>query len=249
VSVLLEIAVDSIDGAMAAAIAGADRLEVCAALSEGGLTPSAGLMRSAAQLAIPAFAMIRPRGGNFEYSRAEVDIMRHDIRAARSAGLAGLVFGALTSGDELDVAVLKELLTEADDLPVTLHRAFDLVVDPIRALDQAIDLGFRRILTSGQSASAQKGRDVLEQLASRAGDSIIVMPGRGIDATVVAELLFSDAFIELHAACRKPVPDEPRLAAFGFTGKEGASVTDSARVAALRSAIDKFSTLSARVTT
>lgn len=236
-SITLEIAVDSLEGAQTAIAAGADRLELCAALAEGGTTPSAGFMHAAAGLKVPVFVMIRPRGGDFVYSGAEVDIMKHDIAQARDAGLAGIVLGALTPDNRLDLAVLEQVMDLSHGLQVTLHRAFDLVTDPFLALQQAVGLGFRRILTSGQSPKLRDGRLRLEELAQAAAQDIIILPGGGIDAALASELLATGQFSELHAACRTALPGTGRLAAFGFVGA-GAATTDGSRVAALRRSID-----------
>lgn len=244
-SIVLEIAVDSLEGARTAIAAGADRLELCAALAEGGTTPSAGFMHAAARLKVPVFAMIRPRGGDFVYSGAEVDIMKHDIAQAREAGLAGVVLGALTPDDRLDLAVLEQVMDVSHGLQVTLHRAFDLVADPLLALQQAVGLGFRRILTSGQSPKLRDGRLRLEKLAQAAAEDIIILPGGGIDAALASELLATGLFSELHAACRTAMTGIDRLAAFGFIGA-GTATTDGSRVAALRQAIDAYSSRNQR---
>ena len=161
--VLVEVCLDSAEGLAEAVAGGADRIELCAALAVGGLTPSAGLMQAAARCPVPVLAMIRPRAGDFVFSPAEVAIMLADIAAARAAGLAGVVLGASLPGGRLDRAILARLTDAASGLDLTLHRAFDLVPDIAPAIELAADLGFRRILTSGQAATAAEGRAGLER--------------------------------------------------------------------------------------
>jgi len=203
-NVRLEVCVDSIDGAEAAVRGGADRIELCAALSEGGLTPSPGLMHAASQLSVPIYAMIRPRGGGFQFSPAEVGIMERDIDAARGAGLAGVVLGAEGANAELDIDVLARLIAISGPLGCTLHRVVDIVDDPLLALDQAIDLGFERILTSGGAATADEGAGTIAAMIARAKGRISVMPGGGISPGTAADIVTNTGARELHASCSVP---------------------------------------------
>lgn len=236
--VTLEICVDTPAGLTAAVAGGADRIELCAALSLGGLTPSAGLMHLAARVPIPVYAMIRPRAGSFVYDTQEVAAMRAEIRAVRAAGLAGVVFGASRSDGTLDEAVLSALLAEAKGLGATLHRAFDLVPDPLAALETAVALGFERILTSGGALRAEEGMTTLRALVTASSGRIAIMPGSGVRAANAASILGQTGATEIHASCRGPAggaPD-PRLLRFGFEA-EGAQDTDRAAVAALRAVL------------
>ena len=171
-SITLEVCVDTLDDAVASRQMGASRIELCSALELGGLTPSYGLVKNAAAARIPAFAMIRPRAGDFVYSDPEVECMLTDIGCLREAGVSGFVFGALDSQDNLDESTLTRLIAACKGLPATLNRAFDFSADPIHALDVAIELGFDRILTSGASASVSTGLPLLSKLFERAKDHI-----------------------------------------------------------------------------
>lgn len=232
---LLEVAVDDPLGLQAAVRGGADRIELCAALDVGGLTPSAGLMRIAAGCGRPVFAMIRPRAGGFCYSPDELAVMATDIAAARQTGLAGVVLGALTPDLRLDMPAMRGLVSRAAGLAVTLHRAFDMIDDWREAVDQAVDLGISRILTSGAAPTAPAGAKRLAELIAHARGRLIVMPGAGISAQTVGPLL-GLALQELHASCSGPAMAEPADLAFGFA-RPDMRRTDAARVKALKAAL------------
>jgi copper homeostasis protein len=178
---LLEICLESVESVIAAEQGGADRVELCSDLFEGGLTPSLGTFRTAkASSHIPLNVIIRPRGGDFCYSDREFAVMKEDIRIFRDEGASGLVFGILTPEGEIDEARTAELIELANPLPVTFHRAFDMTKDAYASLDTLIRLGVTRVLTSGQEATVMEGFRLLRDLISYAGDRIIVMPGNGI---------------------------------------------------------------------
>ncbi|MCJ8141273.1 copper homeostasis protein CutC [Falsirhodobacter halotolerans] len=233
--IALEICVDDAAGLTAARDGGADRVELCAALALGGLTPSPGMMRLAAQAGLPAMAMIRPRAGDFVWFPAEVRVMADDIAAARAAGLAGVVIGASLPDGRLDVGVLALLMQAAKDMDVTLHRAVDLCPDPVQAMRTCVDLGIRRVLSSGGATSAAAG---LARLRAMIGHGVTVMPGGGVTAQTIGALA-GLPLTEVHASASVPAPEptDARLAAFGFQ-PPGARQTDAARVAALRAALD-----------
>jgi len=201
-SIALEICVDNPQGLSSAVEGGADRIELCAALDFGGFTPAPGLVAQAVHAAIPVYAMIRPRAGNFCYSNLDEQAMMADIDAVRAAGLAGIVVGAAKESGALDTAMLYRLLCHAQGLKATLHRVFDLTPDPMTALRQAIDLGFERILTSGQALSAMDGIAMLEKLVCAAGDQISIMPGSGVHAENAVAILQKTGAQEIHASCR-----------------------------------------------
>ncbi|CAN7271045.1 copper homeostasis protein CutC [Pararhizobium sp. LjRoot238] len=216
-NILLEVCVEDAAGLMAAVEGGADRIELCSALSVGGLTPSPGLMALAARLDIPVYAMIRPRPGDFVFNAGDVSVMRGDIEAARAAGLAGVVLGASRSDGNLDVATLRLLVEHAAGLGCTLHRAFDLVPDFAEAVDIAIALGFERILTSGGAKRAPDGVDALASIMTAANGRISIMPGSGVTLETIEGLLSRLSVSEVHSSCSldKPAHDL-RLVSLGF---------------------------------
>ncbi len=236
-SVLLEVCVDSAEGLYSAIEGGADRIELCSALELGGLTPSQALMELASDAPIPVYAMIRPRAGSFCFSAEDEAIMAADIGNARNAGLAGVVLGASLADGSLDVTLLERLIAEANVLGTTLHRAFDLVPDAETALEQAIALGFERILTSGLSQTAEEGLDNLRHLAGKAGKRICIMPGSGVSAGNVGRIIEATGATEVHASCRVAVEEkDSRAIAFGFAG-ERSFRTSAQRVSELKAAI------------
>jgi len=215
---MLEVCVDTFEGASAAMRGGAGRIELCASLSEGGLTPSAGLMRAAAALPVPCYAMIRPRSGLFAFSDDEVRIMLTDIAAVRAAGLAGVVLGVQGLDGALDVATLRRLVDAAGPLGCTLHRVIDVVPDPLAAVTQAIGLGFERVLTSGAEPFAPDGVPLIRRMVDLAAGRISVMPGCGLDPGNVAGVMRATGAIEAHAACRVRVAGDPAFSDFDPPG-------------------------------
>jgi len=234
---MLEVCVDTIEGAMAAMRGGAARVELCSSLSEGGLTPSVGLMRAAAKLAIPCYAMIRPRAGLFRFSDVEVGIMLVDIAAAKATGLAGVVLGVQDTDGALDVPVLGRLVAAAAGMGTTLHRVIDVVPDPLMALDQAIALGLKRVLTSGTAPEAPDGVAVIRAMVARAAGRISVMPGCGLTAGNVSGVIAATGVHEVHAACSARVPGDPAFSDFDPPG--GRMQTSEAAVRAMVAAVDR----------
>lgn len=235
--VLLEACVDSPEGLAAAVAGGADRIELCAALALGGLTPSAGLIGQAARCGVPVLAMIRPRGGDFVWTGREVAAMEAEIAAVRGAGLAGVVIGASLSDGRLDTALLARLMRAAEGLDVTLHRAFDRVPDQAAALEEAVALGLPRVLTSGAAPSAPEGAARLAALHAQAGGRVVVMPGAGITDATVGTLLRTAPFAEVHASCAAPVAQAPHAIRLGIADAPRMEASE-AQVAALRAALD-----------
>jgi copper homeostasis protein len=181
----IEVCVDSVESAMAAERGGADRVELCDNLLEGGTTPSAGAIAIARErLGIKLHVIIRPRGGDFCYSEIEFAVMRHDVALAKQLGADGVVIGILTSEGEIDIERTRELIELARPLSVTFHRAFDMSRDPYRALDDLIGLGVERILTSGQEPSVLEGLDLIAELVQIAGERVIIMPGGGTERNI-----------------------------------------------------------------
>ncbi|MGV3642134.1 MAG: copper homeostasis protein CutC [Adhaeribacter sp.] len=199
VNALLEICIDSIGSAREAAKAGAHRLELCAALPLGGLSPSAGTIRLVKETVdLPVQVLIRPRSGDFCYSDDEFAIMRQDIETAKSLGAAGMVIGILLPDGQIDLERTRELVALARPLEVTFHRAFDVCADPFRALEELIALKIDRLLTSGQQASAPEGAGLIAQLVQQAAGRISILPGAGINETNVEQLLQETGAREVH---------------------------------------------------
>jgi copper homeostasis protein len=238
VTVLLEVCVDGVEGLQAAVEGGAGRIELCSALELGGLTPSPGLMKIAAGAPIPVYAMIRPHAGPFVFGKADEEAMLADVDAARAAGLAGVVIGANRPDGTLDMPLLRRLKAHAAGLGSTLHRAFDLVPDPEEALEQAVELGCERILTSGCAPKAQDGLETLTRISARAAGRISIMPGSGIRPANVGAILQATGAHEVHGSCSSPAESaDPRAVAFGFASAT-ASRTDADVVRQMRRAID-----------
>ena len=196
----MEVCIDDALGLTEAVAGGADRVELCAALALGGLTPSPGLMAVAAGCGVPCYAMIRPRAGDFAFGAAEVAVMRADIRAARAAGLSGVVLGAALADRRLDAAVLEDLVAEAHGLDLTLHRVIDQAPDVTEAVEVAVRLGFRRVLSSGGARVAHEGVGRLGQMIRAAAGRLSVMPGSGVTVDTWP-LLAGLGVREVHASC------------------------------------------------
>ena len=200
---LLEIASNSLGSALAAQAGGADRVELCADLSEGGTTPSHGTIAvTRDRLKIPLYALIRPRTGDFCYDDADVEVMLRDIEACVALGCDGVVIGALDVDGDIDMATCRTLIAATGALGVTFHRAFDVARDPIRALETIIDLGCERVLTSGGEATALAGAQRIEGFVKQAGSRLVVMAGAGINATNVRGIIDRSHVHEVHASAR-----------------------------------------------
>jgi copper homeostasis protein len=204
--VIYEICVDSIEGVTAAKAAGAHRVELCADLLEGGITPSRGMIRRARTIeGIRLHVIIRPRGGDFLFDDDEFAVMEADVDAAKAEGADGVVIGLLKADATIDVPRTRRLIERARPMAVTFHRAFDMTADPFAALETLIDLGIDRVLTSGQEETVLEGLPLLAELVRRAGDRIIVMPGGGITARNVDRIVAGMQPKEMHFAALEPV--------------------------------------------
>ena len=202
-SILLEACVANIESAIAANDAGADRLELCNLLGAGGITPSFGFIEKVLiKVSIPVHVLIRPREGDFLYSDDEHAIMLSDIRTCKEMGVAGIVTGVLKENGSIDVTRCMELVKEAGPLAVTFHRAFDLASDAFTSLEEIIQLKCKRILTSGQRASAMHGAGFISGLIKQAGGRIIIMPGGGIDDKNISQLRKMTSANEFHLSAR-----------------------------------------------
>jgi copper homeostasis protein len=205
----LEICVDTVESAVTARDACADRIELCGSLPEGGTTPGYGTIMSArSNLDIGIHVMIRPRGGDFLYSDLEFDIMRRDIEICGECGIDGVVFGILQAGGTIDVERTGKLVEFAHPMSVTFHRAFDMCNDPSGGLEDIIATGADRVLSSGQKNIAEDGIELLREMVIQAGDRITVMAGGGIDESNVALIVTSTKVKEIHMTGRKIADSE-----------------------------------------
>ncbi len=233
---IIEVCVDTVSGLQAAIVGHADRIELCSALAVGGLTPSTGFMALAARCGVPTMAMIRPRAGDFIFSADEVQMMLQDIAQAKAAGLAGVVIGASQSDGRLCPDTLARLVQAAGPMDITLHRAFDLVPDRAEALELAVRLGIRRILTSGRALRAVDGLAVLRADLAQAAGRIAILPGAGVNAANAAQIA-ALGVQEIHASCSAATPAQGDVARFGFAGPEGLRETRADLVRALRASL------------
>jgi copper homeostasis protein len=203
----LEISVETLEAALAAERGGADRVELCSGLSAGGITPGSDLMRVVReQIRLPIFAMIRPRSGDFVYSDAEFAQMKRSISGAKESGVDGVVLGMLTEGRRVDIQRTPELIELAQPLPVTFHRAFDDSADLLQALEDVIQTGATRILTSGGAPGAPEGAAVLGELVAAARGRIIIVPGAGINASNIVPLAKQTGAREFHSGLSIALP-------------------------------------------
>jgi copper homeostasis protein len=220
----LEICCDSIESVLAAQRGGAQRIELCSSLLEGGLTPSAGLIRTVrANTSIGLFVMIRPRGRDFCYSDAEFAAMKEDILVAKSSGADGMVLGLLDIDGHVDAARTAALVELARPLPVTFHRAFDLSADPDRSLEDVIRSGCQRILTSGGMPTALVGVTQIRKLVEAASGRIKIMAGSGVNSQNAAQVIEETGVHEIHASAKARMQSPMRFqknVPMGSTGSE-----------------------------
>ena len=205
----LEICVDSLESAINAQIAGADRIELCDNLMEGGTTPGYGTIISVRNnLSIGVNVLIRPRGSDFLYTDPEFDIMRRDIEACGEAGADGIVFGILLRNGNIDIERTGRLIEFAWPMTVTFHRAFDMCSDPVKGLEDIILTGAERVLTSGQKNDAAEGAELIESLVKQANSRITIIPGGGITETNIASIARITGAHEFHLTGRKVIDSE-----------------------------------------
>lgn len=237
---MVEVCANGVESCLAAQQGGADRVELCAGIPEGGTTPSYGEIKVARRVLTTTrlHVIIRPRGGDFLYSDLEVERMAADIAVCRDLGVDGVVFGCLTADGTIDVEKNRYLMECSQGMSVTMHRAFDRAADPEQALEQIIALGFNRILTSGQQPKAIQGVDLLARLNRQAAGRIILMAGSGVTEQNIKEIRDVTSLNEFHFSGRESVPSamqyvNPNL----YMGRPGANeasldYTTSRRVAA-----------------
>jgi copper homeostasis protein len=214
----LEICVDSVQSAIDAQAAGASRVELCDNLFEGGTTPGYGTILVARKnLEIGLNVLIRPRAGDFLYTDLEFDIMRRDIEMCGECGANGVVIGILRSDGTIDHDRTAELVKLAHPMSVTFHRAFDMCIDPEKALEDIIASGAERLLTSGQKNSAEDGSKLLSDLVSQAGKRLIIMPGGGINESNIANIARVTVAAEFHLSARKIIESDMAFRQKGLT--------------------------------
>jgi len=236
--ILLEICCGSLDDAMEAERGGAHRVELCSALFLGGLTPSLGIVIEAKRrLKIPVIVMIRPRGGGFCYTAAEMAAMERDTELSIEHGADGIVFGILNPGGTIDAARTKRIRQLIGDRQAVFHRAFDVTPDPFKALDQLVELGITRVLTSGQQDTVPEGMELIKRLVEYAGDRIEVMPGGGIKPHDVARVVEATRCRQIHLTAFKTATDSSTrgrpFVTFGgalYPPEDQYSLTDSSLV-------------------
>jgi len=239
---IIEVCANSAQSCVEAEAGGAHRVELCAAIPEGGTTPSYGEIRAAIELtsSIDINVIIRPRGGDFLYSQAELKAMLYDIKMAKELKVHGVVFGCLTKEGGIDVALLRRLVEAARPLSVTFHRAFDVCRDPFVALEQLISCGCDRLLTSGQAPDAVEGIPLIRELVDRSMGRIIIMPGCGVRAHNITQIEEATGAREFHTSARSIVQSEmeyrkERVPMGSSCLKEfEREVTDRSKVAACR---------------
>jgi len=225
---------------------GADRVELCAAPKEGGLTPSYGVLKSVREaVTIPVHPIIRPRGGDFCYSAGEFDAMLEDVVRVRELGFPGLVIGLLDEDANVDMPRMRQIMAEAKGMAVTFHRAFDMCKNPIQAFENLAELGVARILTSGQQSTAEKGLQLIMELKGHSGVPII-MAGAGVRASNLKTFL-NAGVEELHSSAGKWTPSPMRYRNTGLSMSTDAEADEYSRysvdgesVAVMKSMIDQF---------
>ncbi|MDN3680142.1 copper homeostasis protein CutC [Vibrio tapetis subsp. quintayensis] len=206
-SIELEVCIDNLESLSLAIEGGATRIELCSSLALGGLTPSYGLMRQAAKMSsVPVYAMIRPRQGDFLFNELDIECMLEDVRAAKQAGLNGIVIGVLTDTGEVDVALSKKLMAEAEGMGVTFHRAIDQSNDAIAALDAIMSLGCERVLTSGLRSNALDGAQTLKEMVLHCQGKLSIMAGAGVTAENVTTIIAATGVTEVHLSGKSTRP-------------------------------------------
>jgi copper homeostasis protein len=206
---ILEIAVFNIQSAMLAANAGADRIELCENAYDGGTTPSYGYLKTAKEkISIPVFPIIRARGGDFFFTDDEFAVMQKDVLLCKDLGFEGIVIGLLNKDATVNKEKTKRLVDLAYPMEITFHRAFDRTKDALQSLEDIIDCGCQRVLTSGQVPNAFDGKDLIKKLIEQADERIIIMPGSGVRSNNIKEIAHYTGATELHSSARKNMKSE-----------------------------------------
>lgn len=242
--IVLEVCVDSVESARAAQAGGAQRIELCSALHDGGITPSMGMIEAVrASVTLDVFVMIRPRSGDFCYSAYDFQVMRKDVIKARECGASGVVLGILTAAGQVDIERTAELVEAARPMRVTFHRAFDVSVDLNCSLDAVIATGADRILTSGGQPLATRGTEQIAQLVKAAGNRVVILAAGGIRLTNVRDFVLATGVNEVHTSLRSRVKSSVRfrdeaVIIGGYAEAHEHSVVKAADVRNVRATLD-----------
>lgn len=240
----IEIATGNYASTFAAVKGGANRIELCSALSEGGLTPShAYLLQCRHDFTIPMFPIIRPRGGDFLYSEEEFEVMKNEVLFCKDANFEGIVTGFLTANGSIDKERLLTITSLAFPMQVTFHRAFDRCADPFKALEDIIKSGCKRILTSGQKLTAPDGAELIQQLVVASAGRIIIIPGSGVRKDNIATLAIRTGAVEFHSSLRSYSKSNMHFIHPTFANEAGdydLVTIQSGEVAELYNALEKY---------
>lgn len=240
-SVHLEIAVFNLSSAIDAIEAGADRIEFCENPADGGTTPSFGALSRLIQIAtIPVFPIIRPRGGDFLYTNEEFEIMKSDIQLIKDLGYPGCVIGLLLANGHIDVNRTAELVAMAGNMDITFHRAFDRCIDPLKGMEDIIQTGCKRILTSGQVPNASNAIPLLKNLMEQAGERIIIMPGSGVRSNNIQNIIEQTGAIEIHSSARNTIPSQMNYSAPCMQENLQATGVDMLEIREMKKAISNY---------
>ena len=242
----LEICCDSLPSALNAQNGGADRIELCENLAQGGVTPSIGKIKATVEeLDIPVFVLIRPRKGDFLYSADEFRIMLEDIHFAKTLGVSGIVSGILLADGMMDISRMAQLVEASRPLPFTCHRAFDMCREPLATIDRLTDIGVKRILTSGQQPNAVLGRENLERFAARADSRLSIMACGDLLPANIQSVLSIAGIHEFHSAARGIVLSQMTFRGHAHMGDEAIEEefrwheVDTALVQGMKNAINR----------
>jgi len=244
--ITMEVCCYNMESAVYAKAAGADRIELCANRYQGGTTPSYGMLEVIRKnVDLPIFTMIRPRGGDFLYSKEELEVMLHDIQMAKELGMEGVVMGVLSKDGQVDSEIMKKLIEIARPMEVTFHRAFDLTPDPKKSLEDLLSLGVDRVLTSGQQNSAFDGVVLIKSLVETAGEVISIMPGAGINEDNVVPILEMTGAKEFHVSASGSRPSKMKFrkeqVQMGSGGSEySIDIAEGKRIKRFRELVDQL---------
>ena len=235
---IIEIATSDFETTKAAVLGGADRIELCADLYQGGTTPSLGTIKKCREsFDLPLFPIIRPRGGDFLYNNEEFEIMMHDIELCRQIGCDGIVVGCLKKDGTIPLKKTAMLLKAAYPMEVTFHRAFDRSKDPLVRLEELISLGVQRILTSGQKPAAPDGIDLIAELVRSANERIIIMPGSGVRKENIKKLAVETGAVEFHSSLRATISSKMDFKHPSFSSENSNPYINPMEVSDLRAAL------------